>query len=149
MLIAERNSKKVKKKNYQQWIFLHVYRKEGKNWVDGGQEQERIRLFILNISKNLKYTYFLTVQIYYSPKTLKVKVAQSCLTICNPMDYTVHWIIEARILEWVAFPFSRGSSQPRESNPGLPHCRQILYQLSYQGSPDGSKTLQILIVVVV
>ena len=35
-----------------------------------------------------------------------VKVAQSCLTLCNPMDYTVHGILQARILEWVAFPFS-------------------------------------------
>ena len=43
----------------------------------------------------------------------KVKVAQWCLTLCNPMDYTVHWILQARILEWVAFPFSRWSSQPR------------------------------------
>ena len=30
------------------------------------------------------------------------------------MDYTVHGILQARILEWVAFPFSRGSSQPRD-----------------------------------
>ena len=44
----------------------------------------------------------------------KVKVAQSCLTLCDPMDYTVHGILQARILEWVAFPFSRGSSQPRD-----------------------------------
>ena len=45
---------------------------------------------------------------------VKVKVAQSCLTLCDPMDYTVHGILQARILEWVAFPFSRGSSQPRD-----------------------------------
>ena len=43
-----------------------------------------------------------------------VKVAQSCPTLCNPMDYTVHGILQARILEWVTFPFSRGSSQPRD-----------------------------------
>ena len=41
------------------------------------------------------------------------KVTQSCLTLCNPMDYTVHGILKARLLEWVRFPFSRGSSQPR------------------------------------
>ena len=46
-------------------------------------------------------------------KGVKVKVAQSCLTLCNPVDYTVHGILQARIQEWVAFPFSRGSSQPR------------------------------------
>ena len=44
---------------------------------------------------------------------VKVKVAQSFLTLCDPTDYTVHGILQARILEWVAFPFSRGSSQPR------------------------------------
>ena len=45
---------------------------------------------------------------------VKVKVTQPCPTLCNPMDYTVHGILQARILEWVAFPFSRGSSQPRD-----------------------------------
>ena len=45
--------------------------------------------------------------------SVKVKAAQSCLTLCDPTDYTVHGILQARILEWVAFPFSRGSSQPR------------------------------------
>ena len=43
-----------------------------------------------------------------------VKAAQSCLTLCSPMDYTVHGILQARILEWLAFPFSRASSQPRD-----------------------------------
>ena len=45
---------------------------------------------------------------------VKVKVAQLRLTLCDPKDYTVHGIPQARILEWVAFPFSRGSSQPRD-----------------------------------
>ena len=43
-----------------------------------------------------------------------VKVAQSCPTLCDPMDYRVYGILQARILEWVAFPFLRGSSQPRD-----------------------------------
>ena len=47
-------------------------------------------------------------------KWSEVKVAQSCLTLCDPMDYTVHGILQARILKWVAIPFSRGSSQPRD-----------------------------------
>ena len=46
--------------------------------------------------------------------SVKVKAAQSCLTLCNPKDYTVHGILQAEILEWVAFPFSRGSSQTRD-----------------------------------
>ena len=46
-------------------------------------------------------------------------VAQSCLTLCDPMDYSlprssVHGILQARILEWVAISFSRGSSRPRD-----------------------------------
>ena len=45
---------------------------------------------------------------------MNVKVAQSCPTLCNPMDYTVYGILQARILEWLAFPFSKGSSQPRD-----------------------------------
>ena len=47
-------------------------------------------------------------------KCWKVKVTQSCLTLHNPLDYTVNGIFQARILEWIAFPFSSGSSQPRD-----------------------------------
>ena len=39
---------------------------------------------------------------------------QMCLTLWNPMNYTVHGILQARILEWIVVPFSRGSSQPRD-----------------------------------
>ena len=122
---------------------------------------------------------------------------QLCLTLCDPMIYSppdsfVHEIFQARVLEWVAISYSRGSSQPRDrtcisciagrfftaepsgkpirkqlhvnlrillqpmefsrleywsgsilqgifptqgSNPGLPHCRWILYLLSHKGSP--------------
>ena len=45
-----------------------------------------------------------------------VKISQSCLALCDPMDYTVHGILQARILEGVAFPFSRGSSQPEDQS---------------------------------
>ena len=64
-----------------------------------------------------------------------MKVAQSCLTLCNPTNYTVHGILQARILEWVAFPFSRGIFPTQGSNPSFLHCRQMLYQLSHRGSP--------------
>ena len=43
-----------------------------------------------------------------------MEVAQSCPTLCNLMDYIVHGILQIRILEWVAFPFSKGSSQSRD-----------------------------------
>ena len=111
------------------------------------------------------------------------EVTQSCPTLCDPVDCrppgsSIHGILQARILEWVAISFSRGSSWPRDrtqvshkqadvltseppgnhglyspwnspgqntgvnslsllqgSNPGLPHCRWILYQLSHKDSP--------------
>ena len=110
---------------------------------------------------------------FRTPK--KVKVAQSCPTLCDPMDcnpwnspgqntrvgslsllqgilptqgsnpgllhcrailYQLSHKGSPRILEWVAYPFSSGSSRPKNSNQGLLHCRQILYQLNYQGSPS-------------
>ena len=60
---------------------------------------------------------------------MKVKVAQSCLTLCDPMDDTVHGILQAGILEWVAFPFSRGSFQPRDST-------QVSKELTYKAEVD-------------
>ena len=48
-----------------------------------------------------------------SVNKVKVKNIQSCPTLCIPMDYTVHGILQAKILEWVAIPFSWGSFQPR------------------------------------
>ena len=96
-----------------------------------------------------------------------VKESESCSVLSDslqPHGLYSSWDSQARILEWVTFPFSRGSSQPRDQtqvsllqgifptrglNPGLPspgdlpypgidrgllHCRQILYQLSYEGS---------------
>ena len=56
------------------------------------------------------------------------------LTLCDPMDCTVHGTLQARILEWVAFPFPRGSSQPRDQTHLL-YRRRTLYQLSHKGSP--------------
>ena len=49
---------------------------------------------------------------------LKVKVTQLCRLFSTPMDYKVHGILQARKLEWVAVPFSRGSSQPRDWTQG-------------------------------
>ena len=59
------------------------------------------------------------------------------LTLCDSLDYAVHGILQnSRILEWVAIPFCNPEIFPTQgSNPGLLHCRQILYHLSHQGSP--------------
>ena len=69
---------------------------------------------------------------------VKAKGAQSCPSLCDPIDCppatSVHGILQARILEWVAIPFSRGSSQLRDRTWAYMNCRQILYSLSHQGS---------------
>ena len=66
------------------------------------------QLFILPGINNC-LTVFIYLVFY-----VKVKIPHSCPTLCNPMDCRVHGNLQARILEWVAFPFSRGSSQPRD-----------------------------------
>ena len=65
----------------------------------------------------------------------KLKVAHSCLTLCNPMDCTVHGILRARILKVGSLSPLQGIFPTQGSNPGLLHCRQIHHQLSHKGSP--------------
>ena len=60
------------------------------------------------------------------------EAAQSCLTLCDPMDCSlpsssIHGILQARILEWVAISFSRGSSRPRDQTHVSGINRWILY----------------------
>ena len=70
-----------------------------------------------------------------------MKVAQSCATLCNLMDYIVHGMLQARILKWIAVPFSRGSSQSRDFTQisctagELSHHRRP-YQMSYRESQE-------------
>ena len=91
-----------------------------------------------------KTTIRLTIQTFVCKiMWSEVKVTQLCLTLCDPMDYTVHEILQARILEWVAVPFSRGSST-QGLNPRLLHCRRILYQWSYQGSLNSNAKMHLL-----
>ena len=66
---------------------------------------------------------------------VKVKVAQLYPSLCDPMDYTVHGILQARILELVAFSLLQGIIPTWGSNPGFLHCKCVLYQLSHKGSP--------------
>ena len=61
--------------------------------------------------------------------------SDSCNSMdCSPPDSSVPRILQARILEWVAMPSSRGSSQPRDRTPHLLHCRRVLHHLSHQGT---------------
>ena len=66
----------------------------------------------------------------------KVKVTQLCLTLCNPMIYTVHGILQARILEWVAFP--RGSFQPRDPTQ-ISHITGRFFIRWATGKPENAR----------
>ena len=67
---------------------------------------------------------------------VKIKVTQSCPTLCHHMDHTVHGILQARILEWVAFPFSRGSSQPRDCGTRSPALQADSLPAEPPGKPN-------------
>ena len=72
--------------------------------------------------------------LYYAALCL---VSQSCLTLYDPVDYAVHGILQARILEWVAFPFSRGSSQPTVE-PRSPALQADSLPAELSGKPNCS-----------
>ena len=75
-----------------------------------GSSRPRNRTRVSRIAKeNRCFTVSVT-------REAKVEAAQSCLTLCDPMDYRAHGILQARVLEWVAVAFSRGSSQPRDQS---------------------------------
>ena len=87
-------------------------------------------------------------QVYVSLLLCCCLIAQSCLNLCDPKDCSppspsIHGILQARILEWVAIPFSRGSSRPRDQtcvscigrltagSPGKPFTWDLSLRLSY------------------
>ena len=65
---------------------------------------------------------------------MQVKVAQSCLTLCDPMDYRP-WNSPAQNNGVGSLSLLQGIFPTQGSNPGIPHCRWSLYQLSHKGSP--------------
>ena len=71
-----------------------------------------------------------------------MKVAQSCLTFYKPMDYTVHGILQARILEWVAYPFSVDLPYP-EIKPGSPALQANSLTTELSGEPVVCDVMQI------
>ena len=78
----------------------------------------------------------------------RLLVAQSCLTLCNPMDCSppgssVHGILQARTLEWGSLSLLKGIFPTQRSSTGLLHCRRILYCLGLQGSSDSTPRTQI------
>ena len=66
-----------------------------------------------------------------------MKVAQSCPSLCDPINYTIYGILQARILEWVPFPFSKGSSQPR-IEPRSPALQANSLPAEPQGKPKNT-----------
>ena len=87
----------------------------------------------------MRYLYsFMNIQIY-EKKGRPVSiggglVAQLCPTLCDPMDSTVHGDSPGKDTGVGHHALLQGIFPTQESKPGLPHCRQILYWLSYQGS---------------
>ena len=55
--------------------------------------------------------------------------------LCDPRDCLVHGILQAGILDWIAIPFSRGSSQPRDQTQVSCIAGRFFYQPNHQGSP--------------
>ena len=85
-----------------------------------------------------RFTLRATREAYILFSLKKGEVTQLCPTLSNPMDCSlpgssVHGIFQARVLEWVAISFSRGSSWPRDWTTFYLHYRQTLYRLSHQG----------------
>ena len=70
---------------------------------------------------------------------MMMKVTQSCLTLCNPMHYIVHGILQSRILEWVAVPFSRDLPNP-EIKPRSPTLQADSLPAEPPGRTYGHRT---------
>ena len=66
-----------------------------------------------------------------------MKVTQSCPTLCDPRNYTVHGLLQAKILEWVAFPFSRGLANSG-TEPRFPALQVDSLPAEPQGKPSRS-----------
>ena len=99
-----------------------------------------ILYLVINIIEKNIYIYRSHFAIH---QKVKVLIAQLCSTLCNPMDCSppgsVHGILQSRILEWVAIPFSKGFSQPRDGTLVSCIAGQFFYCLSHLGSPSRTR----------
>ena len=108
------------------------------------QQLALVSILTQGSNRGLLYCRQILYRLSHQRSKVKVCVTQSCPTPCDPMECSppvssVHGISQARKLEWVAFPISRGPSLTQGLDPGLLHCRQILYHLSHSGSPRASR----------
>ena len=74
------------------------------------------------------------ISLLFNILSMKVKVAQSCLTLCDPMDCSP-WNSPGQNAGVGSLSLLQGIFPTQGLNPGLPHCRPILYQLSHKGRP--------------
>ena len=94
---------------------------------------------MMEIGCKLIFAQMLSITVIFPCLNQGQLFAQSCLTLFDSMDCSlpsssICGILQARIVEWVAILFLQGIFPTQELNPGLPHCRQMLYRLSHQGS---------------
>ena len=93
----------------------------------------------ISISKNFpQFIVIHTVKAFSIVNEAEVKFTHSCTTLCNSMDYTVHRILQARILEWVSLSLLQRIFPTQILNPGVPHCRHIILPAEPQGKPKNT-----------
>ena len=111
-------------------------------WRNGSPEPNQSTLLgnlYSTVSTQPGYNFIIHTHTHTHTQKICSQLLQSCSTLCDPMDCSlpgsfVHGIFLARILEWIAMPFSRGFFPTQGLNQSLLHCRQILHWLSHQGS---------------
>ena len=106
LIAPARTSSSMWKKSNESDLLASFLILEGKTYC----LQLLYMMLLLCFSMVLLWILFTKLQKFISIPIFLVKVTQSCPTLCNPMDYTVHGILQAIILEWVTFSFYRGSS---------------------------------------
>ena len=105
------------------------------------QERQNIKLSLYEHREMCMFQqwHFIPSHFNWNDMCVHAKSIQSCPTLCDPMDYSlpgssVRGILQARILEWVAISFTRGSSRPRDPTRVslcLLHCRRVLHRYSH------------------
>ena len=117
-----------------------LWRKKKKESLNQNSSKPYICVYPLALLQCEQFTEVFSIKVYeklpdHKSYCVSVLVTQSCLSLCDPTDCSrlgssVHGILQARMLEWVAISFSRGSSWPRYWTwvsyiAGLQHCNRL------------------------